>query len=54
MRHAKKSTNRDFRITFREVPEVEEEAPEAREEEEQGIENDQQVKLPGARFTKLC
>lgn len=32
MRHAKKSTNRDFRMTFKEVPEPE---PEPEEEEAQ-------------------
>lgn len=47
MRHAKKSTNRDFRITFMEVSEaVEEQQPEdeeAEEEAEKGSEEGSQV-----------
>ena len=35
MRHAKKSTNRDFRMTFKEVPESEPVEEEAQEEEVQ-------------------
>lgn len=41
MRHAKKSTNRDFRITIQEVPEAEEEAQD--EEAEQGSQPENQV-----------
>lgn len=33
MRHAKKSTNRDFRMTFKEVPESETVEEEAQEED---------------------
>ena len=36
MRHAKKSTNRDFRMTFKEVPESEPVEEEAQEEDVQG------------------
>lgn len=39
MRHAKKSTNRDFRITFQEVPEPVEEAKEDEEAEAQAEHN---------------
>ncbi len=35
MRHAKKSTNRDFRMTFKEVPESEPVEEEAQEEDVQ-------------------
>lgn len=46
MRHAKKSTNRDFRITFKEVPEAEDQAQEdeaAEEEAEKGSGEECQV-----------
>lgn len=46
MRHAKKSTNRDFRITFKEVPEAEDQAEEdegAEEEAEKASDEESQV-----------
>ena len=49
MRHAKKSTNRDFRITFKEVPEAEDEAQEdegADAEAEKGSDEESQVREP--------
>lgn len=43
MRHAKKSTNRDFRITFMEVPEAAEEQVQEDEEAEKGSDAESQV-----------
>lgn len=43
MRHAKKSTNRDFRITFKEVPEAEEQGQEEEEEAEKSCDEESQV-----------
>ena len=44
MRHAKKSTNRDFRILLQEVPEPDDPPQEEDEEDaEQGCDDDNQV-----------
>ena len=43
MRHAKKSTNRDFRITFKEVPEAEDQAQQEEESVAQGSDDESQV-----------